>query len=81
MLKLGNDQRNRPDQHGKSHGRLGDHAEFNPAIDKKRRHHQSRNDLNQIVVARGEKAQITVHVDDAAEVRDKFIDPLQQPVM
>jgi hypothetical protein len=41
---------------------------------------QGRNDLDQVVVTRREKAQIAVHRRDAPEVLHQLVDAFQEPL-
>ena len=78
-LELGDDQRERAEQQREGHRRLGDDAELHLAADEQRRDDQHRDDLDQVVVAGGEEAEVAVHGDDAPEVADQRVDPAEQP--
>ena len=73
-MKLGHDQRERAHQHGKRHGGLRHDAEFDPPLNEQGRHQQHRYDLDHVVVAGGEEAEVAVDADDDAEIGDQILE-------
>src|SRR5207248_3201106 len=56
-----------------------DHAELDLPADETRRDDQGGYDLNQVIVTRREKAQVSIHRGDPPKVFHQLVDAVQQP--